>query len=94
MNDVILSRYEIILALEVFPDLVNSIERRWLIELRGDKTQHSIAQAAGISQNFYSWIEKGKRTPSPQVAQAIASVLGFDWTRFYENPEKEEKETA
>lgn len=63
-------------------------ERKWLMQLRDKRTQLEIAQEAGISQNFYSWIEKGKRTPSPHTAQAIAAVLGFDWTRFYEDREE------
>jgi len=60
-------------------------ERTWLIMLRGDKSQIEVAESAGISQNFYSWIELGKRTPRPDVAKKIADVLGFDWTKFYED---------
>ncbi|MBT9174326.1 MAG: hypothetical protein DDT21_02740 [Syntrophomonadaceae bacterium] len=59
--------------------------RDWLIKLRGDLPQQKVADLSGISQNFYSWIEHDKRTPSVAVAKKIASVLGFDWTRFYEN---------
>lgn len=64
--------------------------RHWLIELRGDKTQEEIAKESGISQNFYSWIEKGKRTPRPIIAKRIAAVLGFDWTRFYSDSAEKE----
>lgn len=60
--------------------------RNWLIDLRGKKTQQLIADQCGISQNFYSWIEQGKRTPSVDVAKKIAAVLGFEWTRFYDEP--------
>ena len=59
-------------------------KRAWLIELRKDKSQLEVADAVGISQNFYSWIELGERTPSPKVAKKIGELLGFDWTRFYE----------
>ncbi len=60
--------------------------RSWLINIRGNKTQKAVADECGISQNFYSWIEQGKRNPSVEVAKRIAAVLGFDWTRFFEDP--------
>ena len=60
--------------------------RDWLINMRGKTTQQAIADQCGISQNFYSWIEQGKRTPSVDVAKRIAAVLGFEWTRFYDEP--------
>jgi len=59
-------------------------KRAWLIELRKDRSQFEVADAVGISQNFYSWIELGERTPSPKVAKKIGKLLDFDWTRFYE----------
>lgn len=59
--------------------------RKWLIDIRGKRTQTEIATLCGISQNFYSCIETGERKPSVEVAKKIASVLGFDWTKFYED---------
>lgn len=59
--------------------------RNWLIKLRGNKPQSEIASKSGISQNFYSWIETGERTPSVETAKKIAAVLDFDWTLFYED---------
>jgi putative transcriptional regulator len=59
------------------------IERDWLIKKRGSKSQAEIAASCGISQNFYCWIEKGKRHPSVNTAMKIAEVLNFDWTLFY-----------
>ncbi len=59
--------------------------RDWLINIRGKTTQQTVANRCGISQNFYSWIEQGKRTPSVDVAKRIAAVLGFEWARFYED---------
>ena len=56
----------------------------WLKTLRGKKSQYKVAELAGISQSFYAAIETGKREPSVAVAKRIAAVLGFDWTRFYE----------
>jgi len=58
--------------------------RKWLVDIRGEQSQQEVAAKAGISQNFYSWIEKGERTPSVKTAKKIAAVLGFDWTRFFE----------
>lgn len=35
-----------------------------------------------------SKIELGERRPSVEVAKKIAAVLGFDWTRFYEDEDE------
>lgn len=59
--------------------------REWLIKLRGNTSQAEIAKKCGISQNFYSWIELGERRPSVETAKKIAAVLGFEWTRFFED---------
>lgn len=59
--------------------------RAWLINLRGNKSQKEIAGECGISQNYYSWIETGERDPSVSTAKKIAEVLGFNWTKFYED---------
>lgn len=62
----------------------------WLRELRCSKelTEVAVAEQTGISQQHYNFIENGKRRPSPEVAKRIAAVLGFAWTRFYEEPEE------
>ena len=59
---------------------------QWLEEIRVNKgmSQKAVAEAAKISQPTYCNIEKGKRGISVETARRIASVLGFDWTRFYE----------
>lgn len=64
--------------------------RGWLIGLREDQglTQGAVAMAAGIAQPSYFEIEKGISTPKPETAKRIAGVLGFDWTKFYEDEEK------
>jgi len=66
--------------------------RTWLKLIRENSklNQYSVAHEARISQQFYSFIENGKRDPSVKVAKRIAEVLDFDWTRFYEK-EKTEK---
>ncbi|HHX77681.1 MAG TPA: helix-turn-helix transcriptional regulator [Firmicutes bacterium] len=62
--------------------------RKWLFELRNGYTQTQIAKAVGISQQMYSFIELGKRRPSVEVAKKIAAVMGFHWTRFYEDEDE------
>lgn len=59
--------------------------REWLRELRGDKSQKDIAEACNITQQAYCLIELGKRDPSVEVAKKIAAVLGFNWTKFFED---------
>lgn len=60
--------------------------RDWLIEAREARgmRQSAVARAAGISQAAYFNIEHEKRGVAVNTAKAIAAVLGFDWTRFYE----------
>lgn len=48
-------------------------------------TQAELAKQVGTTQEVISRIETGKRYPSPFLAQRIASVLGFDWTAFYQD---------
>lgn len=64
----------------------------WLKAMRERKnlSQGDVSEAVGITQASYSNIENGKRTPSVPVAKKIAAVLGFDWTRFYEEDGAEE----
>jgi len=51
-------------------------------------TQEDVATLCGISRQFYCFIENGDRTPSVETAKSIAAVLGFDWTRFYQDDER------
>lgn len=64
--------------------------REWLklIRNKANKSQKEIASLAGITQQHYSLIENNERVPSVDTAQAIANVLGFNWTRFFE-PDQE-----
>ena len=59
--------------------------RKWLLDIRDGRTQAEIAEAVGISQQMYSAIELGERRPSVEVAKRLASVLGFNWTRLYDD---------
>ncbi len=67
--------------------------REWLIKIRKDKemTIPEAAEASGISQTMYYYIESGERGAKLPVSTAkkIASALGFEWQRFYEEGEDE-----
>ena len=65
--------------------------REWLKYLRTATgiTQAKVAEAAGICESAYSMIESGKRGCAVDTAKKIAAVLGFDWTRFYEDEEED-----
>jgi len=56
----------------------------WLKEIRGAKSQQTVADEIGIAQSTYASIEGGSRKPSVAMAKKIAAVLGFDWTQFYD----------
>ena len=63
------------------------MKRDWLIAIRREKkyTQSYVSQQVGIKSPSYCAIERGKTTPSVQNAKAIASILGFDWTQFFDD---------
>lgn len=50
-------------------------------------SQERLASKIGVSSACLCRYEKGLRTPSVPTAQKIASVLGFDWTEFFEKEE-------
>lgn len=58
----------------------------WLKDLRSKAglSGESIAKRAEVTQQYYSFIENGKRRPSVAVAKRIAAILGFEWTKFFE----------
>lgn len=64
--------------------------REWLINLRKSRnmTQAQLAEKAGIAQNYICAIETGKRKVPVWTAKKIAAALGFDWQRFYEEPDE------
>lgn len=47
-------------------------------------TQREVSERAGISQPAYCNIENEERKPSVEMAKRIGAVLGFNWTRFFE----------
>lgn len=48
-------------------------------------TQEQLADRVGVVRQMISRIELGLARPSVEVAQAIADVLGFEWTMFFIN---------
>lgn len=67
------------------------MKREWLIAFRKAKglSQFEVSEALGISQIAYSSYETGARTPKPKLAKKIAKIFKFDWTKFYDDSEKE-----
>lgn len=63
--------------------------RHWFRKARmsNNVTQERLAKQVGISRTMITEIENGKANPSVDVAKRIASVLGFDWTLFFEDDE-------
>jgi len=70
--------------------------RTWLKDIRAKKelTQQEVANAANVDVTMISKIELGERRPSVEVAKKIASVLGFNWTRFFEDEGEELTKTG
>ena len=61
--------------------------RIWFKQTREDKgfTQEELAAKIGITRQHIGLIENGVVAPSVEVAKKLASVLGFNWTRFFED---------
>ena len=68
--------------------------RIWFKQTREEKgfTQEELAAKIGITRQHIGLIENGVVAPSVEVAKKIAAVLGFDWTRFYEDDSDERKQ--
>ena len=49
------------------------------------KTQAEVAKACGMSRQYYSFIESGKRNISMKAAKKIAAFFGVDWKAFFED---------
>ena len=48
-------------------------------------TQQQLAELVGVDRTLISKIESGSVTPSVTTAKKIAAVLGFNWTRFFDD---------
>lgn len=60
-----------------------------MVQKRKEKklTQAELAQLAGCSQRAIAGYELDERKPSVPMAMKIGEVLGFPWTRFFEEEE-------
>ena len=56
-----------------------------LQKLRKDAqlTRKKLSEEVGCTENYIYMLENGSRRPSPEVAQKLGAVLGFDWTLFF-----------
>ncbi|MED1234694.1 helix-turn-helix transcriptional regulator [Bacillus paralicheniformis] len=62
-------------------------QRTWLKHQRLTKglTQKDVAYKAKIARTTYASIEQGERNASVPTAKAIAEILDFDWTIFFDD---------
>jgi len=61
------------------------MKREWLIQARESTglTHDEVADFAGITRSTYTRYESGIRTPKPDTAAKIASLLNFDASNFF-----------
>lgn len=48
-------------------------------------TQDDLARKAKVSRTMISKIESGQANPSVETAKKIAGVLGFKWSKIFED---------
>ena len=65
-----------------------------MIRKEKNKSQDEVAAAVGMTRAGYSNIELGKRRPSVPMAKKLGAVLGFDWTRLFEDEDPAERDSA
>lgn len=60
--------------------------RKWLKDKRETLglTHEEVANKAGIARSYYTNIENGIKTPSVEVAKAIAKAVKEKWELFFE----------
>ena len=54
------------------------------IRKKANLTQSALSELCGCGRTTICMIENGNLKPSVKLAKKIGSVLGFDWTLFYE----------
>ncbi len=69
--------------------------RHWLIQARHDKgiTHSQLAKELEVTPQAVFYWESGQRTPNPKLAQKLARILGFKWTKFYEETDIQNQES-
>jgi transcriptional regulator with XRE-family HTH domain len=68
--------------------------REWLRQARESAglTQKQLGEKVNKNITTIGKYENGTRRPSYEVAKRIASILGFDWTLFFENEAEKESQ--
>jgi transcriptional regulator with XRE-family HTH domain len=68
--------------------------RDWLVKLRGNMSTGDVAKKLGISQQYYSYIENGKRQKKMdiQMCERIAMAFGIDISDVVRYESEREKE--
>ncbi|MEG2688341.1 MAG: type II toxin-antitoxin system HicB family antitoxin [Clostridia bacterium] len=46
-------------------------------------TKYQVAKIMGVSESYINRIANGERTPSPDMAKRIGTLLDLDWQVFY-----------
>lgn len=61
------------------------MRRYWLEKILKKKklTHQAVAEMVEVDRSYFTQIVGGVRRPSPELAQRIGNVLGFDWTVFF-----------
>ena len=64
--------------------------RGWLRDLRKSKgfTEKQIAEAISVKQPVYHRYETGLGNPSVKTAKRLGVVLGFNWTKLYDDQDQ------
>lgn len=52
--------------------------------LEKNLTQEALAMKANVSRTMISKIESGQANPSVDTAKRIATILGFNWTKIFD----------
>lgn len=58
----------------IWGDILNKVKEK---RLEKNLTQLELANLVGVTPKYIGFIENGERNPSLQVAQKIASALGY-----------------
>ena len=46
-------------------------------------SKYQASKILGVDRSYLTYLEKGERVPSVEMAKRIATLLGFDWRVFY-----------
>ena len=70
--------------------MVNLKEKR----LAKGMTQEELAKSIDTVQSSIARFESGETRPKPETAKALAAVLDFEWTEFYEEEPEDDARRA